>query len=80
MTRDVGVAENGGAVVQELARGALLERLALAVGLLCVADVRQRQIGSAAGEQLPERQCVAVVVGVVVGDDDPRGHFKLLPL
>ena len=79
MARDVRVAEQLSAVLEQRLGLALLEDLALAVGLLRMADVRERQLAAAGREELPQGERVAVVIGVVVGDDDSRGHGSHLP-
>ena len=52
----------------------VLSLLLLQRATLGVADVGEREIGAAEGEQAAERERVAIVVGVVIGNDDASGH------
>ena len=68
-----GVADRGRAPLQQLLGLRLLERLAEGVP-----DVGESELGAADGEQPTQRESVAVVVGVVVGNDDLQCHFRPL--
>ena len=72
--RDVALLDRGGAGLEQRRDLLLGEPLTAALGLVRMAHVRQLQCSSAACEQPPERERVAVVVGAVVGDDDLDGH------
>ena len=78
VARHVGRADLGGASGQQLFGLLLLVGLALVLGQVRVADVGERELTAGVGEQPAEGEGVAVVVGVVVGNDDLRGHGVLL--
>ena len=75
--RDLLVAELLGPAGEELFCILLLERLAGAVGLLCVTDVGQRDLAAQLTQDPAQRERVPVVVRAVVGNDD-LGHLPLL--
>ncbi len=66
-----GVPTEARAPLQQLLRLALLERLPEGVP-----DVGEGELGAVDGEQPTQRERVAVVVGVVVGNDDLQCHFR----
>ena len=69
VARHVRRPDRGRSAGQQLLRLFLLQRPALGV-----ADVGERELGAGVGEQAAEGESVAVVVGVVVGNDDLQGH------
>ena len=70
MPLEVRSADLAGAALEQLLRLLLRRRFAGRVVLLGVAYVSDRELGPAVCEQAPEGERVAVVVGVVVGNDD----------
>ena len=71
---DLGVTEPLRAALEQLVGVVLRYLLGGGVGLLGVADIGERHARAGVAEDLPERQCVVVVVGAIVGDDHMGLH------